>query len=193
VLFNSVTTALTTVADAASTTSFYDSTCFSCSGSAPRPPTDDGCSPALQPASGATCGQNELFGGIPLYQINPPGPPAASIGACEQQCLAISTCQSFTLAGTNCMLFSQSVVQLELQGVYFPVDPGVVGATHFYDRSCFVCPPVGCVCPAPTTKRDLARREAGVSRREADVQRLEEELSRRMLEMADGEGAAADY
>jgi len=193
VLFNNEVSGLTTTADSASSTTFYDSTCFGCSGSAPRPATDDGCTPALQPASGSTCGQPTLFGGVPMFQLSPSGNTATSLGACEQQCLANSQCQSFGFDGANCILYSVSVYSLELNGIVFPVDPGVAGSVPYYDRECFVCPALGCVCPTTITKRGLSRREAGVSRREAEVERRESDLSHRMLAIADRERALAEH
>jgi hypothetical protein len=65
---------------------------------------------------------------------------------------------------------------MELEGLLFPVNVGVAGSTTFYDSGCFVCPTLSCTCPAPVTKRELARREADVSRREKVVERREIEL-----------------
>jgi hypothetical protein len=118
-----------------------------------------------------------------LFALNGAGQAEPSTGNCEQLCLATSNCQSFVYDGTTCKLFSVSAFSLELNAVYFPVDPGVAGSVPLYDVGCFVCLPPGCVCPPPKTRRDLARREAGLSRREADLQLLEAELSSRMLEL----------
>lgn len=91
------------------------------------------------------------------------------------------------------MLYSESLFNLWSQGLISVVRGGFADSVPIYDSSCFVCPAVACTCPAPVTKRDLVRREAGVSRREANVERVEKELSRRMLAVADRERALAEY
>lgn len=126
-----------------------------------------------------------------MFQLSPSGNTAPSLGACEQQCFAQSSCEALSFDGTNCGLYSVSVTSLELNGVFFPVNPGVDGSYPLYDRGCFVCPAVGCTCPSTSSKRDLARREAGIRRREAVMEQREVELGRRIVAVAERESVHA--
>ena len=143
---------------------------------------------SLEPPSQAFCGQNALYADSMLFGIN--SSMVLSVGACEQQCLPHSQCLSFSFTNGNCVLYLESIFNLQSQGLISILSPGLIdivsgsfpNSVVVYDISCFVCSALG---PAQVRKRDLVRRETGVSRREANVERVEKELWCRMLAIAD--------